>query len=110
MNKDSTINDMSNDIPAKATEVANLLKLISNPHRLTVLCALTEQPMNVTALTELADINQTAMSNHLARLRSAGIIDYHRKHRELIYELSDPRVAKVLTLLHDLYCKENNDE
>ena len=101
---------MHHDIPAKAAEVAELLKLIANPHRLAVLCALTEQPMNATALTELVGISQTAMSNHLARLRSAGIIDYQREHRELIYHLSDLRVTTLLTVLYDLYCKEKEDE
>lgn len=101
---------MQSEIPAKAAEVAELLKLIANPHRLAVLCALTEQPMNATSLTELVGISQTAMSNHLSRLRSAGIIEYQREHRELIYTLSDPRITTLLTLLYDLYCKEKNDE
>lgn len=87
-----------------AMHTAERLKLIANPLRLVVLCSLVESEKNVTQLIDITGASQTLMSNHLAVLRKANIIDYHRKHRTLNYYLKDEQMKQVLTSLHDIYC------
>ncbi|MDP8034053.1 metalloregulator ArsR/SmtB family transcription factor [Pasteurella atlantica] len=87
-----------------AEDTASQLKIIANPYRLMVLCALTEESKNVSELMSLTNAPQTLMSNHLAVLRKAGIIDYNRDHRTLNYYLKDPRMKTLLETLHNVYC------
>lgn len=87
-----------------ATHTAERLKLIANPLRLVVLCSLVESSKNVTELIEMTGVSQTLMSNHLAVLRKAGIIDYQRNHRVLNYYLKDENMKQVLNSLHQIYC------
>lgn len=88
----------------QAEDTASKLKLIANPFRLMVLCALVEGEKNVSELMELTGASQTLMSNHLAVLRKADIIDYTREHRTLNYHLKDQRMQVLLQTLHDVYC------
>lgn len=88
----------------RAEDTAAQLKLIANPCRLMVLCALVEGNKNVGELTELTGVSQTLMSNHLSVLRKSGIVDYERDHRTLNYYLKDTRMKQVLDTLHDVYC------
>lgn len=92
------------DIFQQADEASQLLKLISHPHRLMILCALLEKPYNVSALTELVGISQTAMSNHLAKLRSERLVEFTREHRTLTYRLSNPKVEVIIQALQEIYC------
>ena len=89
----------------KNTEkAAALLKLIAHPHRLMILCLLLESEKNVTDLVEAIGINQTAVSNHLAKLRSAGVVEFTRYHRVLQYRLTSKELEAIIATLHDLYC------
>ena len=89
----------------KNTEKASaLLKLIAHPHRLMILCLLLESEKNVTDLVEAVGINQTAVSNHLAKLRSAGVVEFTRYHRVLQYRLTSKELDAIIATLHDLYC------
>lgn len=97
-------------ILAKASEAADFLKLLANPNRLAVLCCLHEQPRNVTELAQLLGLPQAAMSNQLALLRSAGLIDCDVKHRERIYYINDPKVVEMIRLLHGFFCQEKHIE
>lgn len=90
----------------QATNTAEQLKLIANPLRLMILCILVESDKNVTELIELTGASQTLMSNHLAVLRKAGVVDYHREHRTLNYYLKDERMKDVLETLYKVYCIE----
>lgn len=90
----------------QANATAEQLKLIANPLRLMVLCALVESEKNVTELIEMTGASQTLMSNHLAVLRKAEIVDYRREHRTLNYYLKDERMKDVLETLHKVYCQE----
>lgn len=89
----------------KATYTSKQLKLISNPIRLMVLCRLVEKECNVSELMVDVDVSQTLMSNHLAILRNANIVDYRREHRTLNYFIKDEKVKVLLSTLHSLYCK-----
>lgn len=95
---------MPDKLIEQAQETAEHLKLIANPLRLMVLCTLVESSKNVTELMDITGASQTLMSNHLAVLRKAGIIDFDRDHRTLNYYLKDKRMKDVLETLHKVYC------
>ncbi len=88
-------------------EAADFLKLLANPNRLAVLCALHNERFNVTELTKLIGLPQAAMSTQLAVLREAKLVDCEVNHRERRYFISDDRVRDVIELLYSLFCEEN---
>lgn len=97
--------ELLQDMIDKAEATSKQLKLIANPCRLMVLCALVEGEKNVTELIDITGASQTLMSNHLSVLRKAGIVDFHRDHRTLNYYLKDERMHHVLNTLYNVYCK-----
>jgi ArsR family transcriptional regulator len=71
---------------------AEVLKTLANPRRLEILHALTSGPTEVGRLAALIGASQPNVSQHLAVLRSAGIVEAERDGREVRYRLSDPDV------------------
>jgi DNA-binding transcriptional ArsR family regulator len=89
----------------KAAEAARLLRLLSNERRLLVLCHLVaEGEMTVGALAEAVDLSQPALSQHLALLREEGLVATRKAAQAVFYRLADPKAARVLALLRDMYC------
>lgn len=78
---------------------AAVLKALANEHRLLVLCALAERPMSVSELNSRVPIAQSALSQHLARLRVAGVVLARRSGLQTRYELADPRAGRLLDVL-----------
>ena len=95
------------DLLDKAGEAATLMKALSNEHRLLILCHLvSEEELTVGALVERVGLSQSALSQHLARLRSEGLVSFRREAQTLRYRIADRRAAQVLGLLRDLFCPE----
>lgn len=91
----------------RAVEAAALLKALANEQRLLILCYLwAEGELQVGALVERIALSQSALSQHLARLRAEGLVDYRRESQALFYRIADPRAGQVLALLQDIYCPE----
>jgi ArsR family transcriptional regulator, virulence genes transcriptional regulator len=91
-----------------AAEVADVLRAIANERRLMILCKLVEWgEANVTALAETVGLSQSALSQHLARMRGEGLVTYRRDSQTLWYRIADPRIEDLLGTLHKLYCKPN---
>lgn len=90
---------------AKALEVADLLRALANQRRLQILCALMEAgEASVGALVARVGISQSALSQHLARMRDEGLVAYRRESQTLRYRIADPRVAELMGELERLYC------
>lgn len=93
------------DLLDRSAEAAALLRLLGNERRLLVACHLaTRGEMAVGALAGLVGLSMSALSQHLALLREAGVVDMRRSGQAVLYRLADPRAAALLGLLHDLYC------
>ncbi len=89
----------------KAAEAARLLRLLANENRLLLLCHLVaEGEMGVGALAEVLGLSQPALSQHLAKLREDGLVATRKESQAVFYRLADPKAARVLALLRDLYC------
>ncbi len=87
-----------------AERAADLLGAMANPRRLMVLCKLVEGEKSVTALAESVGIGQSALSQHLAKLREKGLVSTRRDAQTIYYGLSSDEVRGVLGTLYGLYC------
>ncbi len=92
----------------RAEEVAALMKCFANPSRIMIFCQLSCGEKNVTSLINATGLSQTAVSQHLKKLKQEGLIDYRREHRELFYSISNKDVLKIMDSLYDIYCFEFN--
>jgi DNA-binding transcriptional ArsR family regulator len=87
-----------------ASEASRLLKAMANERRLLILCYLAEAEHSVGQLVERVGLSQSALSQHLAKLRSDGLVETRRDAQNIFYSLSGQNVTRVLQVLHELYC------
>ncbi len=84
-------------------EASELLKLIANANRLAIVCYLMEAPASVSALEIELGIRQPTLSQQLAELREAGIIEGQRDGKAIVYRVTDPRVETVVRTLREMF-------
>jgi len=89
---------------ARANDAEALLKAVANKHRLMVLCNLLGGERTVTALQEAVGLSQSALSQHLARLRDDDLVATRREAQTIHYSIASPKVEKLIALLYDMYC------
>jgi ArsR family transcriptional regulator, virulence genes transcriptional regulator len=90
----------------RASEVADVLRALSNERRLMILCKLVEWgEANVNALAEAVGLSQSALSQHLAKMRNEGLVTFRRDSQTLWYRIADSRIEQLFATLHKLYCK-----
>lgn len=87
-----------------AAEAAAVMKALSNPARLRLLCALVPEDRTVGQLESMLDASQPYVSGQLLRLRNEGLVACERKGREMHYRLADPRVRPILERLYEVFC------
>ena len=93
-------------IEKAATEVAGILRALANERRLMILCKLVEWGEdNVNSLAETVGLSQSALSQHLAKMREEGLVTYRRESQTLWYRIADPRIEDLFATLHRLYCR-----
>lgn len=89
---------------AHAAEASALLKTLGNPQRLMILCHLVEGELGVGALHERLALSQSALSQHLAMLREAGVVTTRREGVQVFYALQPGPAQRVMATLHGIYC------
>jgi ArsR family transcriptional regulator, virulence genes transcriptional regulator len=89
---------------SKAGEAAGFLKILANDRRLMILCELVKGERSVGELEEVVGLSQSALSQHLARLRRSRLVKTRRESQTIHYSLADTGVRKVIGALYDLYC------
>ena len=94
------------DMQQHAGNAAQLLKALANDTRLTILCSLYEGEQSVGRLNDRISLSQSALSQHLAVLRRDGLVSTRRESQTIYYSLVDGPAAKVIELMHDLYCED----
>lgn len=90
-------------LESRAAEAARMLKLLASEQRLTVLCRLSGGEMSVTELGEYVNLSQSALSQHLAKLRADGLVATRREAQTIYYRLADPIAERLIGVLCDLY-------
>lgn len=87
-----------------AVQAAQLLKSLSNENRLMILCSLIDGELSVSQLNDLIDLSQSALSQHLAALREAGLVVTRREAQTIYYRLQGDEAIQVIAVLQKLYC------
>lgn len=89
---------------AGAAAATGMLKALANRNRLMVLCHLAGREMTVGELAGHVGLSLSALSQHLAGLRAAGIVQARRNAREIHYRLNPGPAARLMVVLADIYC------
>ena len=87
-----------------ASRATELLKALSNEHRLLILCNLCHGEKSVGELQQVIDLSQSALSQHLARLRQDRLVKTRRQAQTIYYSLRGEAARRVIAVLYDLYC------
>lgn len=88
----------------QAQEVANILKQLANKYRLIILCTLAEGELSVGELNDKIPLSQSALSQHLGKLRDAQLVVTRRASQTIYYRIEDNKVLALLKALYDNYC------
>lgn len=91
-------------VATHARQAADLLRALSNPGRLTVLCLLATGERTVGELERAVGLSQSALSQHLAVLRRKGLVKTRRFRQNVFYAIGDDRATRVIETLAGLYC------
>jgi DNA-binding transcriptional ArsR family regulator len=95
---------------ASALRASALLKAMGNQHRLMVLCLLLPGEKSVGELERMVGLSQSALSQHLARLRRDRLVKTRRVAQTIYYSLSGREASSVLATLYSLYCADRVEE
>jgi len=87
-----------------AGKAAAMLRLLAHEARLAVLCELAGGERSAGALVESSGLSQSALSQHLAKLREDGLVSTRREGQTIFYALADRKAARLVEVLHELYC------
>lgn len=102
-----TVSAMCSDMEVMAqhtAEAADLLKSLAHPCRLLVMCRLFEGESSVSELQALGALSMSALSQHLAVMREAGLVQTRREAQTIFYSLTDGPALGVMRALHAAYC------
>ena len=76
-----------------------------------ILCKLVEWgEANVTSLAQAVGLSQSALSQHLAKMRDEGIVTFRRESQTLWYRIADPRIEELFVTLYGLFCRQKAGE
>ncbi len=93
------------DFEQRAAEAAAMLKSLANEKRLMILCKLLERgEMSVMPLSEAVELSQSALSQHLAKLKDEGVVDCRRDGQTMHYRLASNHAMRLLKTLKSIYC------
>jgi DNA-binding transcriptional ArsR family regulator len=106
MKPDETLLDIQ-QLRANADEAGQLLKALSNPDRLLLLCQLSQGECNVSELESLLGIQQPTLSQQLAVLRREGLVATRREGKQIYYCISSLQALAVIKTLYQLFCAGN---
>lgn len=101
---DATQASLAIAMDAQAVRAADLLRAMAHPQRLRVLCMLVEGERSVGDINRDIDLSQSALSQHLAKLREEGLVSTRKEAQSVFYRLADGPVLSVIQALHQAYC------
>lgn len=97
-------NNVTKAILRQCEVVSGILKSLSHPVRLKILCHIMEEERSVNELTEFCEISQSAMSQFLTRMKAEGIVVSRREHNFMYYSVADKKLIRLLRQLKEIYC------
>lgn len=97
------------DMLSRSAEAEGFLKQLANSKRLMILCVLSEGEMSVGELNQRVPLSQSALSQHLAKLRAVGFVSTRRESQSIFYKIADQRVFAIIHNLYQVFCEQVND-
>lgn len=94
------------DLKADSARAAAFLKAVANANRLMILCEIKNGERSVSALETVVPLAQSALSQHLAKLRAEGLVKTRREAQTIYYSLADDRIARLIDTLNELFCSK----
>lgn len=95
-----------NDLERCTAKAVDLLKALANEKRLMIVCALYKEEQSVSELEKIVGLSQSALSQHLARLRRDNIVTTRRNAQTIHYSLSDKATRTLLSALYEIFAHE----
>ncbi len=89
-----------------AAQAALMMKQFANPKRLLILCQLLSSARAVGELADAVGLSHSALSQHLAKLREAGLVETEKKGQMVYYSLCSMEANALLSMLHLIYCRD----
>jgi Predicted transcriptional regulators len=89
----------------QSTAAASLLSAMANPKRLMILCSLVKGEVPVGVLAQQVGLSQSALSQHLSKLRAQKLVKTRRDAQTIYYSSNSESVIKILDTLEDIYCQ-----
>ncbi len=93
------------ELQRSARRAAPLLKAMSNPSRLLILCQLAEGERSVGEIEERVGLSQSGISQHLAMLRREHVVTTRRDKQTVFYSLASQDVVELMATLHRVFCE-----
>ena len=87
-------------------QAADLMRRLSNPNRLMIACALVEGEQSVSELETKLGIKQPILSQQLADLREAGVVQARRSSKSVFYSVADAKAGHLIAALHRIFCDD----
>lgn len=91
-------------LETNAANAAGLLKALSNESRLLILCNLVGGEKCVGELNDRIPLSQSALSQHLARLRKDELVSIRKEAQTVFYRISSPEAEQIIEVLYNVYC------
>lgn len=101
------------DVPtmrAAANQACGLMRVLSNPDRLMLMCQIAQGERCVGELEELLDIRQPTLSQQLAVLREEALVETRREGKQIYYRIASEQALAVMNLLYQMYCGTEEGE
>lgn len=87
-----------------ADQASELLKALSNRHRLLIICQLIDGERSVGELAEFLNLRDSTVSQHLALLRKDGLVAARRDAQTIYYSIASAPARQILKTLYQVYC------
>jgi len=84
-------------------EASDLLKILANPNRLSIICMLLEGERSVADLENTLGIHQPTLSQQLGELRDAGMVATRREAKHIFYRVADDRAGRIVAALREVF-------
>lgn len=98
--------DTMDMMKANACEAEAVLKQLANSKRLLILCSLLSGEKCVGDLANMVDLSQSALSQHLAKMRDAGLVSCEKRGQMVFYSISSMEAQALLSTLYLIYCNK----
>jgi len=94
------------ELKTKVARATALLKALGNEVRVMILCELAQGERSVGQIQSVVGVGQSALSQHLARLRRDGLVATRREAQTIFYSIASDEALSVMATLYDIYCRD----